>query len=72
MDEQEKKWLLGTVLRFQREYPRRLVDVRHCCVGTGFHVTVFFFASDPTELVIFNAFVDERRLVGRLRGILKL
>ena len=40
-DEQEKKWLLGTVLRFQREYPPRLVAVRHCWVATGFNVTLF-------------------------------
>lgn len=40
-DEQEEKWLPGTVLRFQREYPPRLVGVRDCLVGTGFHVTFF-------------------------------
>jgi hypothetical protein len=51
MDEQEKKWLLGTVLRFQREYPPRLVGVRHYSVCTGFQVT-FFFVSGVTELVI--------------------
>ena len=61
-DEQEKKRLLGKVLRFQRECPPRLADVRHCWVGTGLHVT---------DLVIFNASVNERRLVGRLCGMLR-
>ena len=40
-DEQEEKWLLGTVLPFQREYPPRLEDVKHFWIGTGFHVTLF-------------------------------
>jgi hypothetical protein len=30
-----------------------------------------FFASGPTELIIFNASVDEHRLVGRLCGMWK-